>query len=216
MNTFQYRGKQVSVFNDFINDKPDWRIEYPTEDNMLIRYRLHFPVPEGNNIKVKFTRSLVRPLTGEEFNVSGDRYYEPRLAHFYNMNLPANLTYGEFASIHAINGMIARLPEIGGSMTQPQTGYRVFLEDGTFYQPVVFDVSFQNATVGNNDGSISVNVVNAQGNCEFKLDEDGTYQAEPEFTGLGMGAYKIFVRDEAGTERFTGVVINEVSLEGGM
>lgn len=202
------------MINDFIDDKPDWRIEYPTEDGMLIRYRLFYPIPEGNQIKVRYTKSLVRPLTGEEFKPAADRYYEPRLDLFYNMLPPPNLSYGAFASIHALNGMVARIEELGGNPVQPQKGHRVFKSDGTFYQPVVFDLEYKNATQGNADGSITINVVDSFGVCQYKLGDEGVYQVEPSFTDLALGAYKVFVKDEAGTERFAGVTINEVSLDG--
>lgn len=44
-------------------------------------------------------------------------------------------------------------------------------------------------------GFITVAATGGSGNYEFKLD-DGSFQASPEFTGLGAGTYTITLRDE--------------------
>ena len=207
MDTFQFRGKTVDVYTDFNGQQKDWRVQFADADGLINEYEITgYPYPVGQKIQVDYTFRLVRPSNNQVLESYQDSYYEANLAGFYNAILPPSVSYGFFAAYQSINGLIARLPEFEGSKESPASGYRVFRADGTFYQPVTFDVNItqpdyddQAATPAPN-GQISITPVDGVGPFQYSLN-GGALQATGTFTDLALGSYTVRVEDSEGTYR---------------
>jgi hypothetical protein len=213
MDTFQFRGKTVEVYTDYIDtpggvdDRKDWRIRYTDTDGLIIQYTIvGYPTDMPPQIQVNYTKQIIRPSNGQVQHSSKAAYYEKNLALFYKATIPATMWYGTWAAIQAVNGLIARLPEFEGNPEFPDQGYRVFKSDGTFYQPVTFDVNItqpdyddQAATPAPN-GQISITPVDGVGPFQYSLD-GGPQQATGTFSDLAPGSYTLRVEDSGGTYR---------------
>ncbi len=71
--------------------------------------------------------------------------------------------------------------------------------------PKILDVSVNQPTTCN--GSDGVITINAQGATEYSIDNGVTYQASHIFTGLGVGTYRIKVKEASGCEAIASPVV---------
>lgn len=73
--------------------------------------------------------------------------------------------------------------------------------------PEITDVTTQNPTCGNIDGSIIITAGNGTPGLSYSIDNGVTFQSNSTFTGLDAGIYDIIVQDAAGCETFEQVVL---------
>lgn len=207
MEQFSYYDKQISLFTDFDAETGiDWRVEIPQDNGTIIRYTLAYPHPEGSKIRVSYTKSVV--LGGELLQtLPAQHYYTSDLPIFYQMALD-----GTMAAKHTINGLVRRLPELGGHPERAD-GHLPFDNQGNLVQPVVFELEATLESMeGASDGSIMTTVHNAEGDAEYSFD-GGAYQTQPGLAGLSVGTYTVTVRDEAGTERSQSIIVSLAASE---
>ena len=195
MHTFQYRNKDINIFTDFAPETGiDWRVEIPQDNGTLKRYTLSYPRPEGNKICVNYTISVW--LNGQWMQTQPTQaYYTPDLPVFYAMPVS-----GELAAKHAVNGLVRRLPELGGDPGRAD-GYLPFNQQGDLVQPVVFDITDLNAesAPGAEDGGFMVTVVNGIDPYTFLIMQGD--DVLPDGQNLAAGIYTIEVEDAQGTIR---------------
>jgi len=197
MNTFDYKNLTVEVTVDI-----DHRcVQYENADGIIIKYSIDRFVPDLSNKKiyVGYVREMIGKASGQIIRADKYEYIEPNYTPFYHVVPPISI--GEFSSKSILNGLIRRLPEFGGSLKEPGVIVCFKMPDGTFFQPVVLDEpTVTNATEGQSDGSITVNVSDGVAPYQYQLD-GGTLQPSNEFTGLAEGTYTIRVEDAEGNWR---------------
>ncbi len=195
MHTFQYRDKNINIFTDFAPETGiDWRVEIPQDNGTVKRYTLSYPRPEGTEICVNYTISVW--LNGQWMQTQPTQaYYTPDLPIFYAMPVS-----GELAAKHAVNGLVRRLPELGGDPGRAD-GYLPFNQQGDLVQPVVFDITDLNAesAPGAEDGGFMVTVVNGIDPYTFLIMQGP--DVLPDGQNLAAGIYTIEVEDAQGTIR---------------
>lgn len=83
----------------------------------------------------------------------------------------------------------------------------------TISQPAPLSYSFTSIapTIGNNDGSIHVNVIGGTAPYEFSIDNMSSWQTSPDFTGLGTGFYIINIQDANGCMGIVCIILNETT-----
>jgi hypothetical protein len=209
MDTIEIKDKTINLYWD---DRENCRLEFLDADGIINSYRItEFPQFKlsSNYIIVKFKHELKRPSNQQVINNPEEQMFiEPNVDAFFNaINLP--IEYGNFALKHCLNGMMARIPELGGSWDLAD-GYRCYTFTGDFYQPIVFDSivteETQSGSVPNEDGQIEITVHNGVSPYEYQIDEGG-YQANNIFSNLTAGEYSITVRDADGIIRTKSVTI---------
>ena len=78
--------------------------------------------------------------------------------------------------------------------------------------PIIFQTIIQNATCGNTDGSISVNVANGgSGTLSYSIDMGQTFQLSNTFNLLGAGMYFVQVTDSTGCIASDTAVVNNLN-----
>lgn len=207
MDNFQYKDLSVDVTVDIDNRK----LEYEDSDGIKIVYEIDKFEPDLGNKKiyVGYVRKEIGQTSGRIIRTDRSEYTEPNYSPFYNV-IPL-ISIGEFSSKSIMNGLIRRLPEFGGSTANPGALVVFNMNDGSgdFFQPVVLNsATVTNATEGNSDGTISVNVANGVGPYTYQLDEEAG-QASNEFTDLAAGSYTIRVEDGEGNWREQSVTVEE-------
>ncbi len=73
--------------------------------------------------------------------------------------------------------------------------------------PEITDVTTQNPTCGNIDGSIIITAGNGTPGLSYSIDDGLTFQSNSTFTGLDAGIYDIIVQDAAGCETFEQAIL---------
>ena len=198
MHTFQYRDKTITLITDFTPEEGiDWRVEIPQDNGTLKRYTLSYPRPEGTEICVNYTISVW--LNGQWMQtLPTQAYYTPDLPIFYAMPVS-----GELAAKHAVNGLVRRLPELGGDPGRAD-GYLPFDQQGDLVQPVVFDIVDRSpeSGVGNQDGGFRIDIINGVAPYRWKLSTaSGFRYADSVYDDLAAGDYTVEVEDAQGTIR---------------
>ena len=198
MHTFQYRDKSINIFTDFTPEKGiDWRVEIPQDNGTVKRYTLSYPRPEGNKICVNYTPHIL--LNGVVMQtLPTTQYYTPDLPVFYN--LPVS---GDLAARHAVNGLVRRLPELGGDPGRAD-GYLPFDQQGNLVQPVVFDITAitPESAPGAEDGGFTVVFVNGVAPYNWRVVSLGAYRTVNEtYDDLGAGDHVVEVEDASLTTR---------------
>jgi hypothetical protein len=206
-HTFNYRGQVVNVEVDFRNGTPNWLLWYEDQHSLRNEYRIvGYPNVVGNQISVTYAYCLVRTSNQQVIQSYQDTYYEKNLEAFYRMKLPADMEYGHFAGLQTINGLVARLPVFGGTKEQPEEGIRIFKADGSFYQPITFDVEIVNPhyeeglpeSVGN--GEITLHPIDGVPPFQYEINAAGL-QSSNTFSGLTSGLHQVRVTDSLGHYR---------------
>ena len=204
MHTFQYRDKTITLITDFTPEEGiDWRVEIPQADGTVRRYTLSYPRPEGAKICVNYTPHIL--LNGQVMQtLPTTQYYTPDLPTFYAMPVS-----GELAAKHAVNGLVRRLPELGGDL-QRATGYLPFDQQGDLVQPVVFDIIdiTPESAPGAEDGGFTIDFVNGVAPYTWRVVSLGSYRTVNEtYDDLPAGDHVVEVEDAEGTIRTKTVTI---------
>ena len=204
MQTFQYRNKNINIFTDFAPETGiDWRVEIPQDNGTLKRYTLSYPRPEGTDICVNYTISVW--LNGIWMQTQPTQaYYTPDLPVFYAMPVS-----GELAAKHAVNGLVRRLPELGGDPGRAD-GYLPFDQQGDLVQPVVFDIDQiePESAPGAEDGGFTIVFVNGVAPYTWRVVSLGSYRTVNEtYDDLGAGDHVVEVEDHNGTIRTKTVTV---------
>lgn len=198
--TFQYYQKTITLSTQATEQGIDWYVEVPQDNGTVMHYQLTYPIVEGGKIRVAYTPQVL--FQGNVIQtLPTERYYESNFLGFYNMVV--NQAYGEFAAQQAINGLVARLPELGGSKENPHLGHRVYT-NGALVQPVVFelvDVKAESAPDAA-DAGFRVHIINGTPEYKWKLSEDSHWRtADDKYDDLSEGVYTVEVEDSAGDTR---------------
>lgn len=212
-HTFNFKNKVVEVSTD----KSNWYVQYTDDDGLLNRYEVSYPQPTQQFIRVPFSWKLIRQSNNKVLQSRHDEYHETSVDAYYDAVLQPGQTYGSFAAIHALNGLIAREDAFDGDK-RTATGYRVFRGDGSFYQPVIFDIinvrpetQAADATgtmVGQGNGGFEVQIHNGIAPIEWRLSTaTGWRSVDTIYNNLAAGDYRVEVRDSVGTLRYADVTI---------
>lgn len=198
---YQYYDKTITLSTQASDQGINWWVEVPQDDGSVMHYQLTWPIPDAGKIRVVYTPSKVFP-DGATQMFPSDRYYEANFLYFYNMVVDGQ-AYGEFAAQQAINGLVARLPQLGGSKENPLLGHRVYT-DGVLRQPVIFelvDIQAESAA-GASDGGFRVQIINGTEPYKWKLSQDAHWRtADHTYDDLSEGVYQVEVEDAAGDTR---------------
>ena len=213
---FTYRGRAINVEIDFNHDEPNWRVWYHDEDNLVNEYRIvGYPNVEGGKISVTYAYLLKRLPDSEVLKSYQDTYYEPNLEAFYRMKLPGNMEYGHFAGLQTVNGLLARLAVFGGNKENPGEGLRIFKADGSFYQPVTFDLDVVQPSYDETvldpvyNGEIIITPMDGVPPFTYQLNK-GAIQSNNYFSGLHAATHKVQVMDSLGNIRFRNITLENM------
>lgn len=204
--TFQYYDKTITLSTAATAAGIDWWVEVPQDDGTVMRYILTYPTVEAGAIRVSYTPQRWFAVGSnpkrhiETLPTQG--YYEPNLMAFYNA-VVGEQTYGEFAAQQAINGLVARLPELGGDPQNPLKGHRVYTA-GRLMQPVIFELVdvVEESAASAADGGFRVQIVNGIAPYKWRLSTDSQWRTVTEvYDDLSEGEYTVEVEDDAGDTR---------------
>lgn len=191
-NNFTFRGKDYSVnIPEFgVDDNLVPNFEVLDQDTQLTkRFNVIEYRPDFRNKAIYIQYESV--LVSNEVEVDGTKKANTVLvtrpeeyAYFYVLSLN-----GAGVSRELINGILFN-----------ELQARCFTSSGSFYQPISLDFSKVNHTVTpateesaeviNDDGQISITVIDSDVNESLEFSVDGiNWQASPSFTGLPAGIY---------------------------
>lgn len=92
-----------------------------------------------------------------------------------------------------------------------QSFYTVMVNGPSFMQIMP---TWINATAGNNDGSIDLNITGGTAPYEYSLDNQATWQTGENIPNLGAGFYIIYVKDANGCMQIVCVVLDDSNVIG--
>lgn len=206
-------------------------LQFKDADSLINHYQLiGFPTMLPTGIEVSFNHRIERPSNQEVLQKSEFPYQESNIWPFA---LASGLPIGilEFGYKQALNGLLRRLADFGGSLQQ--SGPSAFLADGSATELIHFDTTVTPETVnvtldddGNEkstttqqDGKIEINVTQGRGTLEYSLDNQN-YQSEAVFDQLHANTYQVYVRSQqdmaaGGLPRYQVVTVGQNRVENG-
>lgn len=135
---------------------------------------------QAKRIRVDF--AMINKRASGEILGSDRGFYEitDPLEFSYFYDVPAFESLGISLAKHCLNGLLFR-----------KFGVRCFSLEGTFYQPVTFELDVFET---------DISVIPMDGIAPFKYSLDGAgYANDPVFAGLGYGIHTMYVIDNVGT-----------------
>lgn len=178
-------------------------LKFSNEDGKHHFQLAKFPERLSSGVQVVFNHRIRFHSNNEIAKAEEYSYLEANYWPFVLANNPDGVEL--FGLKQAVNGLLRRLPVLGGSPQQTGPSLFSWLSGEPLPDLIQFDTGVTPETIDNDtpqaDGEIAVTVHQGGTDFEFSIDSqtwaDGSESAtEHVFTGLSAGQYPVFVRNK--------------------